>query len=118
MVQTVLTKTAQNAIFEILERGIPDSLVMVVTSLSYANMLVGRLMDRSVLEILKTQQVGEILPGIDLYLFGVESLTADSIIKIDCLPSTESVSGDSLLQMPFRVSVTTRQSSLITLKVG
>lgn len=51
-----------------------ESLVIVITPDIQTGILLGRFMDASVLSILKARLIGEALPGVDVYSFGMEAV--------------------------------------------
>jgi hypothetical protein len=86
MAQVCLTKAAGQLVRELGKLELYHDTAIIITAETRTDVLLGRFIDRETLKLLKTKVRGRVFPGIEVHLFGVESLAEDTILELDFLP--------------------------------
>lgn len=83
MPQVLLTDAARALIVKMMHQGLVDFSVLVITTDEYGDYPIARFTDRSVAEMVKATCLGEVLPGLPVYSFGIDPFSEDVTVVLD-----------------------------------
>lgn len=82
MTRVFFTQETQLKIEHVLPLALPD-LVIMITQDARTDALTARFMDRETTQTLKTSNLGEVYPGLEVHLFGVEKAVEGMNLVLD-----------------------------------
>ncbi len=88
MTQVYLSRLSQEAVKSIVQSALPASMVIIITPDAKTDTLVARFVEHDIVEALRTRHMGEAIPGVDVYLFGVDGFPSNFGIELILLPVT------------------------------
>lgn len=88
MTTLFLKGVAKDIVKQLAEHGCLDDQSIVITEDFKMKGLMGRFIEKENLRILNTKFIGEVLPGLEVYMFGIEKLpTKGGVIELTFSPS-------------------------------
>lgn len=86
MVQIMLGESARCAVQHIVDSQFSGDAAIILSPLEQGNGIAVRFVSQSVLEVLKTKKLGEILSQIEVHGFGLDNFSEDTTLTLQCLP--------------------------------